>query len=75
MNKPTEVEIPLLTDIVKPGDADMSRHFDAHCFDDATRQAGIPADKIEELVSELLDEMLPAFKQQLIERLLEKIKA
>jgi len=75
MSTPTEAEIPTLTDIIKPGDADMTRHFDTRCFDDAAREAGIPAEKIEQLVSELLDEMLPAFKQQLVERLLEKIKA
>lgn len=70
----TETEIPLLTDIIKPGDASMTRHFDAHCFDDSARTADIPAEKIEQLVNELLDEMLPAFKQQLIERLQERIK-
>lgn len=75
MSKPTEVDIPILTDIVKPGDADMSRHFDAHCFDEAARQAGIAPDKLEQVLSELLDEMLPAFKQQLLARLQEKLKA
>ncbi|MBI3188037.1 MAG: hypothetical protein HYZ31_09280 [Gammaproteobacteria bacterium] len=75
MSKPTEVKIPILTDIIKPGDADMTRHFDAHCFDDAARKAGVPAEKIEELVSELLDEMLPEFKQKLLARLQEKLKA
>lgn len=74
MSTPTETEIPTLTDIIKPGAADMTRHFDTRCFDDTARDAGIPAEKIEQLVNELLDEMLPEFKQQLLERLLEKMK-
>ena len=73
MNKSPDVEIPVLTDIVKHGDANMSRHFDAHCFSDAVQHAGIPAEKVEQLVSELLEEMLPEFKQQLLIRLMEKI--
>ena len=31
-------------------------------------------EKIEQLINEVLDEMLPAFKQQLLERLQEKMK-
>ena len=75
MSTPTDLEIPTLTDIIKPGAPDMTRHFDTHGFDNTAREAGIPAEKIEQLVSELLDEMLPEFKQQLVERLLEKFKA
>ena len=75
MNKPTEVEIPLLTDIVKPGDADMTRHFDTRGFNDTKQPAGLSAEKVEVLVTELLEEMLPEFKQQLLARLQEKLKA
>lgn len=73
MSTPTELEIPTLTDIIKPGAPDMTRHFDTRGFDD-TANAGISAEKVEQLVNECLDEMLPEFKQQLIARLLEKIK-
>lgn len=75
MKHTAEQNIPVLTEILKHGDAGMNRHFDTHGFENTTHEAGIPADKIEQLVGELLDEMLPVFKQQLVERLLEKVKA
>jgi hypothetical protein len=75
MSKPTEVEIPTLTDIVKPGDADMTRHFDTRGFNYTKQPAGLSAEKVEELVTEVLEEMLPEFKQQLLARLQERLKA
>ena len=74
MKHTAEQNIPVLTEILKHGDAGMNRHFDTHGFENTTHEAGIPADNIEQLVSELLDEMLPEFKQKLIERLQERIK-
>lgn len=75
MIQSNDQDIPTLTDIIKPGDADMTRHFDTQGFKETAITAGIPAEKIEHLLSELLDDMLPAFKQQLIERLLEKLQS
>ena len=82
MKHATEQEIPVLTEILKHGDAGMNRHFDtqglalglAQGIDFSTQPTGIPAEKVEELVTELLEEMLPAFKQQLLARLQAKLK-
>jgi hypothetical protein len=73
MNQPDETEIPLLTDIVHPGDTAMFRQFDSQALADVKRE-GISTEQLESTINELLDEMLPVFRQQLIERLLEKIK-
>jgi hypothetical protein len=75
MKQPTEHNIPVLTEILKHGDANMNRHFDTQGFDYPQQPVGISAEKVEELVTELLEEMLPKFKQQLLARLQKKLKA
>lgn len=82
-----EPDIPTLTDIIEVGDDAMKNHFDGHAFDDGDEDHDRPEplapvsealrETVELMVQDALNEQLPVIeeqlKQQLTERILEKL--
>lgn len=80
MSTEKEKLIPTLTDIIEPGDDDMVHHFDTHAFaemKDMPRYQVLDENElrntIEMLVDEVVDDMMPSFKQKLKQQLGEKL--